>query len=64
MDYIHITLQKYTFSLKQQIFEADFLESAPYFSKNENAKMRKLRVSESKQKLASCLPSVSDYYGA
>jgi len=26
--------------------------------------VRKSRLSESKQKLASCLPSVSDYYGA
>ena len=40
MDYIHITPQKYTFSLKQQIFEADFLENRSDFSKNENAKMR------------------------
>ena len=38
MDYIHITPQKYTFSLKQQIFEADFLENRSDFSKNENAK--------------------------
>ena len=40
MDYIHITLQKYTFSLKQQIFEADFLENRSDFSKIENTKMR------------------------
>jgi len=41
MDYIHITLQKYTFSLKQQTIGADFLESDQDFSKNENAKMQK-----------------------
>ena len=39
MDYINITLQKYTFSLKQQIIGADFLDFHSIFSKIENAKM-------------------------
>jgi hypothetical protein len=43
MDYIHITPQKYTFSLKQQIFEADFLENRSDFSKNENANITNKR---------------------
>jgi uncharacterized CHY-type Zn-finger protein len=34
-------MQKYTFSLKLQIFRADFLEIRSDFSKNENAKIQK-----------------------
>ena len=33
MDYIHITLQKYTFSLKLQTIGADFLEIRSDFFK-------------------------------
>ena len=44
MDYIHITLQKYTFSLKLQIIGADFLENRSDFSKNENANIRLRRA--------------------
>ena len=55
MDYIHITLQKYTFSLKQQIFEADFLEFWVVIClKIYPRKLRKLQI-------ANCDPPVRVY---
>ena len=53
MDYIHITLQKYTFSLKLQTIGADFLEFWVVIClKNAhanyaNCKLRKLATSQS-----------------
>lgn len=52
MDYIHITPQKYTFSLKQQIFGADFLENRLVIClKIYPRKLRKLQI-------ANCDPPV------